>query len=98
MKEINPSITKNVILPVDYWENEFREGWKNGLYPNPYLLDFLKKYELQIGPKILDVGSGDGRHLLPLARLGYQATGLELTEAGIMASEQKLNSFSAQVK
>jgi len=91
-------IDNKMIFPIDYWENEFREGWKNGEQPNRHLLYFLEKYQSKIGPEVLDIGSGDGRHLLPLARLGYQVTGLELTTAGILASQKKLNGYHNQVK
>ncbi|MHB8904228.1 MAG: class I SAM-dependent methyltransferase [Patescibacteria group bacterium] len=72
-----------VVLPIEYWENEFRCNWKNGSYANNHFLKFLKNYKDQIGPKVLDLGSGDGRHLILLAQLGYNVTGLELTESGI---------------
>lgn len=86
-----------LILPVDYWENEFREGWKNGNHPNCHFLNFLEKYHGRLGPNFLDVGSGDGRHLLPLAKIGYQVTGLELTKSGIESTREKLNGLSSRV-
>ena len=83
-----------VILPVDYWENEFKCDWKNGQCPNCHFLKFLSDYTSEIGPKILDLGSGDGRHLLLMVRLGYKLTGLELTESGIETTRKKLNGYS----
>lgn len=80
-----------VILPIEYWENEFECNWKNGVNPNYYFLKFLKNCQDQIGSKILDLGSGDGRHLLLLAQLGYNVTGLELTESGINTTRCRLN-------
>lgn len=37
--------TKTIHLPIEYWENEFKNGWKNGHKPNCHLLSFLKRYE-----------------------------------------------------
>jgi len=87
------------ILPVGYWENEFGIGWKNGRNPDKHFLYFLERYRNEIGPEILDVGSGDGRHLLIMARLGYCMTGLEITESGLSATQIKLreNNLSAQL-
>lgn len=78
------------ILPIGYWENEFTEGWKNGYKPNPQLLDFLRHYQGEIGPEILDIGSGDGRHLVLMSGMGYRLTGLELTGSGISATRCRL--------
>lgn len=78
------------ILPIGYWENEFITDWKNGKYPNIHFLNFLSFYKKKIGPKILDIGSGDGRHLILMAILGYQLVGLELTKSGIKKCGEKL--------
>lgn len=88
-KDLTEELMK-VILPVEYWENEFLSEWKNGTYPNYYFLKFLRDYQTQLGSKILDLGSGDGRHLLLLAQLGYSVTGLELTESGINTTKDRL--------
>lgn len=81
----------NTHLPIEYWENEFRNGWKNGHKPDQHLLAFLKRY----GPKepALDVGCGDGRHLVLMAQMGYQMTGLELTKHGIKTTLKKLQAL-----
>lgn len=76
-------------LPLEYWENEFKNGWKNGHKPNNHLLNFLKLY--QPGKSILDIGCGDGRHLVIMAMMGYRMTGLELTENGILTTRKKLD-------
>lgn len=88
-----------VILPTEYWENEFKYGWKNGESPNYHFLKFLKDHEGKIGPRILDMGSGDGRHLLLMAQMGYELTGLELTDSGINTTLNRLrnNGLSARL-
>ncbi|MCX6795851.1 MAG: class I SAM-dependent methyltransferase [Candidatus Falkowbacteria bacterium] len=87
---------KNCLLPKEYWENEFAQGWKNGHTPNCHLLGFLNGYE--IGKQILDIGCGDGRHLVPMAIAGYQMTGLELTLSGIETTQKKLADHETSAK
>lgn len=80
------------------WEEEFKKGWGEAKQPEPRLLEFFEKYKGEIGPKILDIGSGEGRHLIPLARAGYDLTGLELTEEGIKITEEKQDKEKTEAK
>ncbi|MBL4574646.1 MAG: methyltransferase domain-containing protein [Opitutaceae bacterium] len=49
------------------------------------ILDLIP--ELPHRAKVLDLGCGDGRNAIPLARAGYNVTALDISEAGI----RKLN-------
>lgn len=42
--------------------------------------------------KILDIGCGTGRHLIPLKKLGYKVTGVELSEGMLDVLKTKLRS------
>lgn len=60
------------------------------LFGNPYpeLIAFFNKHP-QKG-KILDLGCGQGRDAIPLARLGYSVTGIDFSKVGI----DQMNSVS----
>ena len=49
--------------------------------PYPELIDFYSKIS-QKG-KLLDLGCGQGRDAIPLAKLGYRVTGIDNSEVGI---------------
>ncbi len=53
-------------------------------------VDFLVEH-LQLSPdqRILDMGCGTGRHVLELARRGYQVTGVDLSD-GMLAEGRKI--------
>ncbi len=82
----------------EIWQEKFKKGWGEAKPPEPRLLEFFEKYKDEIGPKILDIGSGEGRHLIPLAKAGYDLTGLELTDAGIKITKNKLDKEKAKAK
>jgi len=86
------------ILPVkDKWEHSFENDiWEKGRKEIPRVLDFIQRYKAQMGHNVLDIGSGAGRHLVPLAEMGFAVTGLELTEAGIAKTKIKLREKNLQ--
>jgi tellurite methyltransferase len=45
---------------------------------------------LPVGAKVLDLGCGDGRNAIPLARAGFNVTAIDISKTGI----QKLNTLS----
>lgn len=49
--------------------------------PYPELIDFFERYEPK--GRLLDLGCGQGRNAIPLARLGYNVTGIDLSKVGI---------------
>lgn len=56
--------------------------------PYPELIDFFKNYEPK--GKLIDLGCGQGRDSISLARLGYQVTGIDNSKVGI----EQMNSLS----
>jgi len=59
-----------------YYEEEQHFG-----DPSPELIEFFAENEER--GKILDLGCGQGRDVLALASLGYEVTGVDISEVGI---------------
>jgi len=70
------------------WEKRYKKSWGGGR--DFVFEDFLKNYKTKLGPKILDIGSGEGRHVMQLAQAGFDVVGLELTQAGTKTANKKL--------
>jgi SAM-dependent methyltransferase len=76
------------------WYKNFFENWYLAFWPagsKRFKPSYIKKevafikrtLNLQKGTKILDLACGHGRHLIPLARAGYQMTGLDLSRKAL---------------
>ncbi|MGY5853437.1 MAG: methyltransferase domain-containing protein [Candidatus Thorarchaeota archaeon] len=68
----------------EYYKEEHHFG-----EPYPELVDFFAENDSR--GTILDLGCGQGRDTLPLARLGYEVTGVDISQIGIeqMLTEAK---------
>jgi cyclopropane fatty-acyl-phospholipid synthase-like methyltransferase len=73
-----------------YLENSFTTNTMNEV---AFLLEEL---QLEIGKSILDIGCGVGRHSIPLAKRGYQVTGIDLSSG--MLSQAKSTALSEGVR
>jgi len=60
------------------------------------LIGFLKENSKKV--KILDIGVGTGRHLIPLAELDYDVTGLDSSSEMIKNAKQKTEGSQLKVK
>jgi 2-polyprenyl-3-methyl-5-hydroxy-6-metoxy-1,4-benzoquinol methylase len=49
--------------------------------PYPALIDYFSSVEMK--GKLLDLGCGQGRDAIPLARLGFKVTGIDASKVGI---------------
>ena len=62
--------------------------------PYPELIDFFA--QLPAKGKVLDLGCGQGRNAIPLAQMGFEVTGIDISKTGInqmcaIAKEAALN-------
>lgn len=93
------------------WYKDFFEKWYLGFWFSPTKLKLLdrkgKKEASQVkrilnlskGAKILDLCCGHGRHLLPLAKMGYQMTGINLSKKAleILAKNAKKQKIKVRI-
>lgn len=81
----------------------------NGFAPQYLNESFTKNTEAEIaflrellqlnpGDSILDMGCGVGRHAVPLARLGFAVTGVDLSEGMLAEGRKAAQSAGVQVE
>ncbi len=62
-------------------------------------VDFIVEVlDIPAGSKILDLACGFGRHTIPLAKKGYDMTGLDYTEKFIQMAEEKAKEANVQIE
>lgn len=64
--------------------------------PYPQVVDFVEKYRAQLGKRVADLGSGNGRNLIYLSEQGFYPVGVELNPAGVMATKKHLQALGLQ--
>jgi 2-polyprenyl-3-methyl-5-hydroxy-6-metoxy-1,4-benzoquinol methylase len=69
-----------------YWNAEWQkaDGTSPWAMPEPWAIDHART--LVPGCRILDLGTGIGRHALAFAEAGYQVTALDASEAAVSAT------------
>jgi SAM-dependent methyltransferase len=70
--------------------------------PYPELISYLGKYIQDVGSHhdvtLLDVGCGQGRNAIALARIGYQVTGIDISKVGIAQMLERAEAEKLPVK
>ena len=78
------------------WNSVYRNKPYVEKKPHQGLVDFLEQLDLEKNSRILDLGCGDGRHLIYLARQGFIPLGMDNAFWGLLrakewALKEKLN-------
>ena len=71
-----------------FWESNYKTSDDANTFgkASPEVVDLSKK--LTKGSRILDIGCGDGRHALFLAKTGFEVTAIDISTAGIKKLSQ----------
>lgn len=75
------------------WDKRHEEGWginKTDQAREKYLLGFLKNYQAEIGPLVLDAGCGPGNCTALLAGKGLKVTGVDVSSKAIENARERL--------
>lgn len=74
-----------VVGAYQHWDQQWREKAGIGTWsePDPEVVTIGRQVLDRGGRRFLDVGCGVGRHVLALAELGFDAHGIDRSEAGL---------------
>jgi SAM-dependent methyltransferase len=78
--------------PVDSWEIQYRTHGRVFETPHPDLLAFARLLSENGAGRVLDLGCGSGRHVVYLAKHGYDVHGMDVSPTGLKLTEQWLAS------
>lgn len=81
MLKTNQNINFGSITPSEYNPTYAQYKNYNGEKPDKKILTTIKKY-IPKGGLVADIGAGDGRNTIPLARKGYRVDAFELSSVG----------------
>lgn len=79
----------------EYIKHNIASSFKSTLsHSVKFLLEILEGFSLK---SFLDLGCGNGRNTIPLARMGYNVTGMDISQVALSQAREKLESESAEV-
>ncbi len=82
---------------VGVWNKFYKKSSKYIYWPSEDIFTFTEKYLGDIsGKKVLDVGSGAGRHLLMFDYKGCKTFGIDSSEEAILTSKKFLKKFKVK--
>ncbi|MBU0458883.1 class I SAM-dependent methyltransferase [Patescibacteria group bacterium] len=81
------STDSHLRLTREVWNGMHLDDWGDGKEPEQRILDLCESNR----EKILDLGCGDGRHLIPLVQKGLEVVGLDISPEALIILKRKLN-------
>ncbi len=79
----------------DRWGKNREGEWRE---PEPHFAKFLETYKDQIGPRVLDIGCGPARHIIPLVKEGLDVTGVDINKNLLADAKTRLKQENLQAK
>lgn len=81
----------NFHYPAEYYDEDYSLG-----LPNRGDIEFYKKYAMQSGSPVLELGCGTGRILIPIAQEGIQSYGLDMSRDMLNVCETKARTLNLE--
>jgi SAM-dependent methyltransferase len=69
------------------WDTLFLEKEHRWMEPHKRLGEFLERLPGKEQPRVLDIGSGAGRHVIEMARRGIKVVGGDISEVGLRSTQ-----------
>jgi tellurite methyltransferase len=66
-----------------FWEASYQSGDETAAFGHPSTEVVALAGKLQSGARVLDLGCGEGRHAIYLARRGFEVTAIDISKAAI---------------
>jgi SAM-dependent methyltransferase len=79
----------NFHYPAEYYDEDYSSG-----IPDRGDIPFYKKYALQMGSPVLELGCGTGRILIPIAQAGIESHGLDMNREMLGICETKVRALN----
>ncbi len=80
------------------WEEFYKNKGRYYLKPHPAFQRFLNRVKPFGIKKVVDLGCGSGRHLIPLAEKGYEVTGIDYSPSAAHLAEKWLKTKNLEGK
>ena len=78
---------------ADQWDQIYRREGRVFLEPVQIVKDFVPDLQMERCQRVLDLGCGTGRHLVYLARQGFDTFGLDISYSGLRQTRQWLETI-----
>jgi SAM-dependent methyltransferase len=85
---------------MDWWKSAFSHTYADvfhRLFPEPTeqeIAYIATSFSVRTHTRVLDLACGEGRHAIPLARLGYEVTGVDISEDFLERAREKSRGIS----